>query len=35
MKKKSTSDDDIVEWVVEEAFVKEEYRHKPNCNDLR
>ncbi len=35
MKKKPTSDDDIVEWVVEEAFVKEEYKHRPNCNDLR
>ncbi len=35
MKKKLTSDDDIVEWVVEEAFVKDEYKHRPNCNDPR
>ena len=33
MKKKLTSDDDIVEWVVEEAFVKDEHKHRPNCND--
>jgi hypothetical protein len=27
MKKKPTSENDMVEWVVEEAFVKDKYKH--------
>ena len=27
MKKKPTSENDMVEWVVEEAFVKQKYKH--------
>ncbi len=35
MKKKLTSDDDIVEWVVKEAFVKDEHKHRLNHIDHR
>ena len=27
MKKKPTSENDMVEWVIEEAFVKDKYKH--------
>ena len=27
MKKKPTSENDMVEWVVKEAFVKDKYKH--------
>jgi hypothetical protein len=27
MKKKPTSENDVVEWVVKEAFVKDKYKH--------
>jgi hypothetical protein len=33
MKKKLTSCDDIVEWVVEEALVKDEHKHRLDYAD--